>query len=186
MQFRKILIVIASMCLISSCAATAVAEKGEVDATNAGIKFSPITHARTIELLDFIAIYPELTPETQRAFYMEVSQELLLHGNDLKLSIQQGAMLALPNSEVRDTTAAQTVLQTLLENKALNESDASLVKLLLTFTLDHNKQLSKVRDEAKKNEELKQKNKSLVQKLDDLKNIEKTMIERNTKTNTNP
>lgn len=187
MRFRKILIVIASMCLISSCAATAVAEKGDVEpAANAGVKFSPIAHARTIELLDFVAIYPDLSAETQKAFFKEVSQALTIHSNDLKLLIQQGAMLALPNSEVRDTSAAQPLLQTLLDSKVLNESDTSLVKLLQTFTLEQNKQQSKARDDAKKYEDLKQKNKALVQQLNDLKNIEKTMIERNTKTNTYP
>ena len=186
MRYRKILMAIASMCLISSCAATAVADKGDTDATNVGVKFSPIAHARTIELLDFIANYPDLSAESQRAFYLEVSQGLMLHSNDLKLLIQQGAMLALPNSEVRDTIAAQSQLQVLLNSNILNESDSSLVKLLLTFTLDHNKQQSKAHDDAKKNEDLKQKNKALVQKLNDLKNIEKTMIERNIKTNTNP
>lgn len=186
MRYRKILMVIACMCLISSCAATAVADKGNTDVTNASVKFSPIAHARTIELLDFIAHYPELTSEVQRSVYLAISQELALHSSDVKLRIQQGAMLALPNSDVRDSIAAQPLLQTLLESKALNESDTSLVKLLLTFTLDHNNQQSKARDEARKSEDLKQKNKALVQKLNDLKNIEKTMIERNTKTNTNP
>lgn len=187
MRFRKILMVVASICLLSSCAASAVADKGSVnEVTNGGVKFSPIAHARTIELLDFIAAYPGLTPQAQSAIFMEVSQELANHKNDSKLLTQQAAMLALPNSEMRDTVAAQPLLQALLDSNELNESDTSLVKLLLAFTLDHNKQEIRTREDAKKIETLKQKNKALMQKLDDLKNIEKTMIERNAKTNNNP
>ena len=137
MHFRKILMLAVCMCFISSCATTAVAEKGNVNAANTGVKFSPIEHARTIELLDFIAIYSDLTTETQKTVFMEVRQELTIK-NDIKLRIQQGAMLALPNSEMRDPITAQTLLQTLLSNNELSESDTSLVKLLLTFTLDKN------------------------------------------------
>jgi hypothetical protein len=187
MDYRKKTIFIASICLISACATSPVADKVNLDVTtHASAKFSPIAHAHTIELLDFIAMYPDLPTETQRGIFKEVSQALVDDHNDPKLHIQQGAMLALPNSDVRDSIIAQQLLQKLLDNKVLNESDTSLVKLLLTFVHDQNKQQSKAREETKKNEDLKQKNKALVQQLNDLKNIEKTMIERNTKANPNP
>lgn len=187
MRYRRILMVVACMCLLSSCATTAVADKVNVNTvTNGGVKFSPIAHARTIELLDFIAIYPNLSTETQKTVFTEVTQALANNQNDLKLRIQKGAMLTLPNSEMRNTIAAQPLLQSLLDSDELNESDTSLVMLLLFFTLDHNNQVTNARDEAKKNVVLKLKNKALLQKLNDLKNIEKTMIERNAKTNSNP
>lgn len=184
MHFRKLWIGVVSLCLLSSCATSPVENKeNKVDEA---ISLSAMAQANTIELLDFIAIYPELSPETQKTVFAEISQQLTSHPNDVHLRIQQGVMLALPDSVMSNATAAQPVLQTLLDSNELTESDTALVKLLLTLTLEHNKQAIKVREEAKKNEMLKQKNKTLIQKLDDLKNIEKTMIERNTKTNNNP
>ncbi|PCI56397.1 MAG: hypothetical protein COB34_06915 [Methylophilaceae bacterium] len=182
MRIRKILILVASISLLSACVSTASAGK---TTSGGGIKFSPIAHARTVELLDFIAIYPELAPETQKNIALGITKELAKHENesDIKLQIQQGAILSLPNSKMRDTVAAQQVLQQLLNSNALSESDTSLVKLLLTLALDHNKQQIKKRDEAKNIDILKRKNKALVQKLNDLKNIEKTMTERNVQTN---
>jgi len=187
MGFRKKMMLIASICIISSCATSPVDDMAHIEvASNTSAKFSTIENARTIELLEFIAIYPDLPIETQRSIFKEVSQALVDHHSDLKLRIQQGAMLALPNSDVKNATIAQPLLQTLLDSKILSESDTSLVKLLLSFVLDQNKQQSKAREDAKKSEDLKQKNKALVQQLNDLKNIEKTMIERNTKLNTSP
>jgi hypothetical protein len=187
MRFKKVLMLVASICFLCSCVSNAVTDKDHVnDLSSNGVTFAPIAHARTLELLDFISNYPGLATDTQKAVFLDISQALEKHPNDIKLLIQQGGILAIPNSVTRDPNAAQALLQSLLDRNALTESDTSLVKLLLNFTQDQNIQNAKSRDEAKKHESLKQKNKALVQKLNDLKNIEKTMIERNIKSINNP
>lgn len=186
MRFKKILIVVASLCLLSACATSGIEDKAHAGNAGPEVKSSPIGHAHTIELLDFISTYPELTAEAQKALFIQTSQKLTTHQNDLDLRLKRGAMLALPNSVMRDTIAAQPILQTLLDKNELNESHTNLVKLLLSFTSDHNKQEMKLRDDAKRIDVLKLNNKALVQKLNDLRNIEKNMIERNTKMNSNP
>lgn len=182
MRIKKILILVACLSLLSACASTASAGKTN---SSSGIKFSPIAHARTVELLDFIATYPELAPEAQKNIALEISQALAKNQNDIKRQIQHAAILTLPSSALRNTVVAQQVLQQLLNSNELSASDISLVKLLLTVALDDNKQRIKTRDDAKKVDVLRQKNRALVQKLNGLKNIEKTMTERNAQTNSN-
>lgn len=186
MRISKILILSIYICLLSACVSTASSGKASIDSiNNGGVKFSPIAHARTIELLDFITSYGELDPETQKNISLEIQEAIANNKEDSHLQIQQGAIFSLPNSVLKDPEAAQKMLSALLKSSDLSASDASLVKLLLTMVQDQQKQLAKMREEAKKLEQLKQKNKALEQKLNDLKNIEKTMIERNVKTNSN-
>lgn len=185
MRFKRTMIFIACASLLSACMANADAKKTKNNMKPASVQFSPIAHARTVELLHFIANYSDQTAETQKEIFLENTHALANNKMDAKLRIKQSAMLALPNSVMKDPSTANLQLQSLLDNQSLNESETNLVKLLLSYSRDNNKQVTKVNELAKKNDLLKQKNKSLAQKLNDLKNIEKTMIERNTKTNNN-
>jgi hypothetical protein len=97
-------------------------------------------------------------------------------------------MLALPSSRLRDNAKAQNLLQDILQENTLHPSDFALVGLLYEYTTDYTKQLQKSRDEKKniesvqqKYEALELKNKLLEQKLNELKNIEKTMNDRDSK-----
>ncbi|MEE9331882.1 MAG: hypothetical protein V3U89_06590 [Methylophilaceae bacterium] len=192
MQIRKLILLAVYTSVLSACSATAATAvttpvvPSNKDSNNSGITFSPIAHAHTAELLEFIAAYADLAHEKQKITYLEVMQKLAKNKEEINLRIKHAAMLSLPSSYARDIKTAQKMLQALLEDDELNDSNASLVNILYTFTLDLNKQSHKVRELAKKNDGLKQKNKALVQKLNDLKDIEKTMIERNAQTNKKP
>ncbi len=157
----------------------------EVTGNNTGssFKFSPIAHANTADLLDFITYYESLEEKEQKSAYLEVVQALAQDKQDNKLRIKHAAILSLPNSTLRDTKAAEEHLTTLLADHSLSESNANLVKLLHLFIIEYRSEQQKMRDVSKKVDTLKQRNKALSRKLNDLKNIEKTMIERNAKTN---
>lgn len=170
------------MSLITACAANADTSpviKNNPQPSKAGFIFSPIAHANTAELLDFINDYTQSSKEEQKSIYMKVEQGLVVEQDDIKLNIKHAAILALPDSHLRDTRLAQQQLQALLIDQRLNKSDKNLVKLLYAFTLDHNIESQKRHDSSKQIDALKKRNKVLGQKLNDLKNIETTMIKRN-------
>lgn len=184
MRINRTIILMACISLLTACAANADTNpvtKNNKQPSKAGFSFSPIAHASTAELLDFINDYTKASKEEQKSIYLEVEQSLTANKDDIKLKIKQAAILALPDSRLRDTKLAQQQLQALLIDQALNKSNKHLVKLLYTFTLDHNAELQKRHDSSKQIDALKKRNKVLGQKLNDLKNIETTMIKRNTK-----
>lgn len=204
MHFNRFLIMIIGICLLSACTAagsnkrhpsqtststiqptcipanTNIENSSQSD-TNT-IKFSPIAHAATAELLDFIAQFTSLPPAQQELVYQDTIKGLITSQNNNKLLIKKAAMLALPNSKVRNTKDALALLNALLSANDLNSSDTNLVKLLQVYTMENSVLTENADSYTKTNTTLKQKNKALEQKLNDLKNIEKTMIERNTKT----
>jgi hypothetical protein len=185
MRLTKTSLFIACISLLSACATVADTGKTKSSIETSRVQFSPIAHARTVELLNFIANYSDLSTEAQKTIFQDNIKALANNKTDTKRRIKHSAMLALPNSALKDLPAAKRQLQSLLDSHELNESETNLIKLLLSYTQESSEQLTSVQDLTKKNDLLKQKNKSLTQKLNDLKNIEKTMIKRNSKTNNN-
>lgn len=189
MRIKRTIILMTCVSLLAACAANAGTKSAinvNTQPNKGGFEFSPIAHANTAEIIDFINVYTELSKPEQKSIYMKVVQDLAANKDDIKLKIKQAAILALPDSSQRDSLSAQQQLQALLIDQSLKKSNKNLVKLLYTFTLSHNTESQKLRDSNKKIDALKQRNKVLSKKLNSLKNIEKTMIERNAKTNKNP
>jgi len=177
MFIRTTLLLTALIACLPACGANA-AEKNLQNKNKRGFTFAPIAHANSAELLAFITEYTTLTPEAQSHVHAENKHALDKDQTNIPLNIKHAAMLALPNSTVRDTEAAQQRLQTLLKNQSLSNSDMDLVNLLHTFTVEHRALSTEFESKTKKLEALKKRNKILGQKLNDLKNIEKTMIKR--------
>lgn len=184
MLFNRFLILITLIGLLPACVTgnTNKQDATHTDTSISKVQFAPIAHAATAELLDFIAQYSGLAPSQQELIYRENINALTTDQNKTNLLIKKAIMLALPNSKMRNTTDALTLLNALLNRSDLNTSDANLVRLLQMYTLENNELAINIDNHIKTNTTLKQKNKALEQKLNDLKNIEKTMIERNTKT----
>jgi len=184
MLIKRIPIVVIYLSFLSACAANAETQLSRNDypaSQETSFKFSPIAHAHTAELLHFISNYTQLSKAKQHAAYMTVVQGLAENQDDIKLKIKQAAILAIPNSSQRDSKLAKQHLDALLADTQLSESNMSLVQLIHAFTLDYQTQVKKSDVITKKVDSLKKKNKALSRKLNDIKNIEKTMIERNAK-----
>lgn len=198
MQIKIIMILLCALALNCGCATKQAS--GKNTATNNAVKLVPSTQIQVIELLEFCDTYSNLTAEAQKKAFATSTQVLANNKNDLMHRIKQAMMLALPSSHVRDTAKAQNLLQDLLQESNLNSPENALISLLYEYTLFDNKQLQKNRDDLKrlestqqKNEALQlkydtlqQKNEALELKLNNIKNIEKTMNERNTKPDSKP
>ncbi|HAF00513.1 MAG TPA: hypothetical protein DCG63_04385 [Methylophilaceae bacterium] len=150
-------------------------------------------------ILDFYNTFSQLTVDAQRKIYDETNQALIESKNNAPLRLKLATMLTLPNSHFKDVNKAQSLLQELAQSKDLNAQELSYANLLYEFTLESVKQQLKLRDESKKSESLEQKNEllqkksealeqknellqkkhdALEQKLINLKNIEKTLNDR--------
>lgn len=137
------------------------------------------------ELLAFSDSYSSLTLELQKNTFTETNLALLDNKNDVTQRIKLAMILSLPSSRLRDVNKAQILLQDLLRENNLNSSESALVSLLYEYTLENSKLIQKNRDDSKKleatqtrYESIQQKYDALELKLNELKNIEKTMNDR--------
>jgi glutathionylspermidine synthase len=148
---------------------------------------------RINSLLLFIDRYSNDTLDAQRKSFNETNRTLIENKLDLTERIKLAIMLSLPSSRMRDTTKAQSLLQDLLQENSLNPTESAFAGLFYEYVLDDIKQSQKNRDDLKKLdlnqqklEALQQKYDALDKKLNDLKNIEKTISDRDSKVISKP
>jgi hypothetical protein len=148
---------------------------------------------RVNSLLLFIDRFSNDTLDAQRKSFNETNRTLIGDKSDLTERIKLAIMLSLPSSRIRDTAKAQNLLQDLLQESSLNPTESALTSLFYEYVLDDIKQSQKNRDDLKKLdlsqqklEALQQKYDALDKKLNDLKNIEKTISDRDSKVISKP
>lgn len=143
------------------------------------------SHTINNGLLEYAGSFVELSAEAQKKELAQINQSLAQNKNDLNIRMKAAMIYALPNSRQRDVVKAQVLLDDLLREKTLDNERKTLAALLRDYILENNKLSQKARDEQKradtlqqKADSLQQKADTLQQKLDELKNIEKTMVDR--------
>jgi len=190
MNSKNFTLLLCSLILSCACSSKTIISNTAGNGKMNTIKTSPFKQNNVAELLAFIDSYSNLTPEMQKKAFAETNQALAENKNNLLNHLKLASMYALPTSRLRDNTKAQNLLQDLLQENTLHPSDSYLISLLYEYTTDYTKQLQKNRDDMKKLETAQQKyealelkNKVLEQKLNELKNIEKTMSDRDSKSN---
>ena len=148
---------------------------------------------RVNNLLLFIDRFSNDTFDVQKKSFNETNRALIENKTDLTERIKLAIMLSLPSSRLRDTAKAQSLLQDLLQENTLNPGESALTSLFYEYVLDDIKQSQKNRDDLKrldlsqqKLEALQQKYDALDKKLNDLKNIEKTISDRDSKVISKP
>jgi len=191
MNSKNFTMLLCSLMLACACSNYAIVSNATANG-NTGkastIKTSAFKQNNVTELLAFIDSYSNLTPEMQKKVFAETNQILAENKNNLLSRLKLASMLALPTSRVRDNAKAQNLLQDILQENTLHPADFALSSLLYEYTTDYTKQQQRNREEIKKLESAQQKyealelkNKVLEQKLNELKNIEKTMNDRDSK-----
>jgi len=143
---------------------------------------------RVTTLLLFIDRYSNEALDAQRKSFNETSRILVESKSNLTERIKLAIMLSLPSSHIRDTAKAQNLLQDLLQDNSLSPTESALTGLLYEYILDDIKQSQRNKDDLKKLdlsqqklEALQQKYEALDKKLNDLKDIEKTISDRDSK-----
>jgi hypothetical protein len=130
------------------------------------------------ELLNYGKHFGELSVENQRKELTLVMQALSRNKRDTNNRLKAALIYSLPGSRLRDSARALPLLIDLQRDKPTEEDINALVSLLRDFVEERqrleesNSRLTvKVRDEQQRIDDLQL-------KLDALKNIDKTMIER--------
>lgn len=129
-------------------------------------------------MIDYGKRFGEMTAEQQKKEQAQVMQALSRNKKDTPARLKAAMIYSLPDSRYRDNARALSLLNELQREKLTEEEVASLIEIIQDFVeerqkLEDNavKLNQKIKDEQHRADELQQ-------KLDALKNIEKTMIDR--------
>lgn len=131
------------------------------------------------EPLAFAQRYGSLSAENQKKEYLLITQALGRGNVDLNTKLKGALVFGLPSSRFRDNERALSLLDDVMRDKQADADTQTLAALLKDYVTDRQKlETSAAKANQKATEEQKRAD-SLQQKLDDLKNIEKTLTERN-------
>lgn len=144
------------------------------------------------EFLNFADLYSNLPVEAQKQEFTAANLALTNNPNDLLQRMKLVMIYGLPSSNLFDGPKAQNLLQQLLQENVLSNSQLDFGHLLFDYLIAINKANKNNRDDQKRLESVLQKNEALQvkldatqqkleavqQKLNELKNIEKSMSER--------
>ena len=128
-------------------------------------------HATGSELLDYALRYSQLSAEAQKKEVTQLTQALAASKANMNIRMKAALVYGLPASHFRDQAKSRLLLEDLLHEKAIDSDTKALATILQDFLDENAKLLEKNKDEQKRTD-------GLQQKLDELKNIEKTMGER--------
>ncbi len=203
----KIPVILLCACLTAGCAVQANKTKNEsvqtstVNKSTAAVKIVPSKNIDAIEFLNFAETFSNLSIDSQKQTLIETNQVLVLNPNDLLHRMKLVMIYGLPSSMIADTIKAQQLLQKIIQEDILANSQSTFANLLFDHLAVVNKQAKNSNGEPKRLESLQQKNEALQQKLevtqqkleasqnkleaaqqklDELKKIEKSMGERDT------
>jgi hypothetical protein len=178
-------------CLAAACVSPATQSNG-IDKTNPPVKVNPTKNGDATEFLTFAETYSNSPADLQKQALIEANRALALNPNDLLHRMKLVMIYGLPSSSLADTAKAQNLLQQILQEDILANSQLAFSNLLFDYLVAINKLTKFSNGDPKRLETLQQKNEALQmkldatqhkletaqQKLDELKKIEKSMGER--------
>ncbi|HZV97747.1 MAG TPA: hypothetical protein VFF74_02030 [Methylophilaceae bacterium] len=164
-------------------------------ATNLSLNFNPlpgkpIPPSETI--LEYMVRFNEMSVDGQRKELAQVHEKLVLNKYDFNYRMKAAVIYALPSSRFRDPSKAQALLDDLVREKALDsrykvmaimlrdylnettkliQENSKLLQENNKLLQENNKNVLKAREEQKRAD-------TLQQMLDELKSIEKNMVDR--------
>lgn len=97
---------------------------------------------------------------------------------DVKTKLQLVVAYGLPSSRLRDHAKAQSLIDELLKDASVDAETIAFLGIINEYMAEVSKSNQKAKDEQKRADLTQQKIDELQKKLDDLKNIEKTMVDR--------
>jgi hypothetical protein len=178
MKIYNILIVLCLCGLLASCASAATKPAS-------GLQIQFTDNGDTSEFLNFSAQYSSSALAIQKQELILTNQSLALNPANIVQRMKLVMIYGLPNSQLQDIPKAQNLLQNLLQENILSNTQLSFAHLLFDQVLATSRLNQKIRDEQKRTESMLQKNINLQlnldaaqQKIQELRNIEKLMGER--------
>ncbi|MCB5191734.1 hypothetical protein LG198_13425 [Methylobacillus arboreus] len=139
------------------------------------------TSEHTPGLLEFISNFSELPLDAQKKELAQTLQKISIHHDELHQKTKAAIIYAVPGSKLRDPLKAQPLLEELAREKRLSKEENAIVAILREHAAETGKLNQRIREEQRRSEESQQKTNSLQQKLDELKKIERTMMQKSLK-----
>lgn len=181
------IIVVPLTCLtLGAC----ISPKPKQEPTTQAVTVNEIAQTETLtaqkeSILTYAGKLLALSPDLQKKELVELNQTYSANKQFVDTRLKLALLYGLPNSKVRDTAKAQALLDDLIREPSLDTERKTLASLIRDYILDTAKLAQKLREEQKRGDNLQvksdsaqQKADSLQRKLDELKNIEKTMTDR--------
>lgn len=177
--------------LLSACVSPA-SKHITASKVNLPVKLNPTKSVDAIEFLTFAETFSTSPADVQKQALMETNQALVLNPNDLLHRMKLVMIYGLPSSSLLDSPKAQSLLQQILQEDTLANSQLAFSNLLFDHLVAINRANKTNNADPKRLESLQQRNEALQikleatqhrleaaqQKLDELKKIEKSMGER--------
>ena len=195
MKIHTLLLLMA--CLVSACANQAhqpneAIKTHPANKATAAVKVNPSKNSDAVEFLTFAENFSNLPADAQKQTLIETNQALTVNPNDILHRMKLVMVYGLPSSSFADTPKAQQLLQIILQEDILANSQLAFANLLFDHLLLANKPNKNSNGDPKRLDSLQQKNDALQQKLeatqqklesaqqklDELKKIEQSMGER--------
>ena len=171
--------------LLSACAhqpkPTTAIESKTIAPNTTPLNTSHKEHQAEPSLLEFIANFSDLSLEAQKKELATALQKISNNNNDLRQKTRVAIIYAIPASKLRDTIKAQPLLDELAREKQLGKEESAIVDILRENAAETAKLNQRLREEQRRAEENQQKANGLQQKLDELKKIERTMMQKSLK-----
>jgi hypothetical protein len=160
--------------------------------STAAVKVVPIKSIDATEYLIFAEEFSNMNADAQKQALAQTNQALTINPNDLLHRMKLVMIYGLPSSTLPDTVKAQQLLQKVLQEDILANSQLAFANLLFDHLTVANKVGKNNNGDNKRADALQQKNEALQgkldvtqqkleaaqQKLDELRKIEKSMGER--------
>ena len=187
-----------SACLASACVSPA-GQPNEANKVNSPVKVNPAKNGDATAFLTFAETFSNSSADLQKQSFLATNQALALNPNDLLHRMKLVIIYAISTSTLVDTPKAQSLLQQILQEDILANSQLAFANLMFDHLVAINKAAKGNNGDPKRLESLQQKNETLQikldatqqkletslqkldaaqQKLDELKKIEKSMGER--------
>lgn len=153
--------------------------------SSSGVKLAPAKLNDATEFLNFAETFSNLSLDAQKKALATTNQSLALNPNDLTNRMKLVMIYGLPSSNLLDSVKAQNLLQQLLQENILSNAELAFAHVMFDYLVASNKVGKNNHDDQKRADLLQQKNEALQlkleaaqQKIDELKNIEKSIGER--------
>ena len=150
-----------------------------------GVKLAPIEANSASEFLKFAESFADLPTSSQKQVLTSTNQVLLANPNDLLHRMKLVMIYGLPSSSLQDSPKAQNLLQQILQENILLDSQQAFAHVMFDYLVALNKLNKSTHHDNKLLEQLQlkleatqQKLEASQQKVNELKNIEKSMGER--------
>lgn len=187
MKRLKYLILLLSLLLSNACT--------NITPIKNGVTLAPVKQSDASDYLNFAEFFANASTDLQKKTLANTNQTLALNANDLLSRMKLVIMYSATGSFMHDAPKAQYLLQQILQENILIETQLAFANLLFDHLTALNKINKTSRQEDKRVETLQLQNDSLQQKLesaqqkqemtqqklDELKKIEKVMNERDIK-----